>query len=309
MLTYLLWAFTARLAPRVPQRLQAVLGAAGGTLAYLLNRRARAAALRNLAVICPDLTERERRRLAIRTFVHGAWSYLELFVLAHTGPDKLRAAYRIVGWEHLDAALADGRGVIMVTAHVGAPSVTGQLVALHGVQANVVVEPMRPAALHRLINHLRGAFGIRTLPIDASTVRHIVAALRRNEVVGILADRDVAGSGEILPFFGRPTRVTTAAATLARRTGASVVPAIAFRTGAFHGVGRIEPAVEIPTTSSPAGDARAGTLRILERIERFVREHPEQWVMFSDIWPEDVEKRAEDTQRSSTIRGASGPGA
>jgi KDO2-lipid IV(A) lauroyltransferase len=135
------------------------------------------------------------------------------------------------------------------------------------------------------MNGLRGAFGIGTIPLAASAARQIITALRRNEVVGILADRDVAGSGELLGFFGRPARMTTAAATLARRTGATIVPAITYRSRPFSGFGRIEAPVEIPSTSSARDDIRNGTLRLLLRLEGFIREHPEQWVVFTDIWP------------------------
>jgi KDO2-lipid IV(A) lauroyltransferase len=304
MLMYALLALAAWVAPRLPRNVLAVLGVAAGVAAYAANRGARAAVLRNLAVVCPTASPPQLRRLAMRTFIHGAWADLELFALARTRPEALRDAYSITGWEHLDAALARGHGVIMVTAHVGAPSVAGQLVALHGVKANVVVESMRPAALHRLMNGLRGAFGIGTIPLGASTVREVVGALRRNEVVGILADRDVAGSGEVFSFFGRPTRVTTAAATLARRTGAIVVPAITYRSRPFEGYGKIGPPVEVPSTGGAREDVSEGTRRLLARLEEFVRERPEQWVVFTDIWPSLNDKDNHRAEHSDTIARA-----
>lgn len=285
MWTYLLFRLAVPLVPRLPRRLLAILGQIAGSIAYAANRSARDAVNRNLAVVLPDVDPGIRRRLTQRTFIHGAWGYIELLGLAGATPERLRESYNIQGWEHLDAALAEGQGIIMVTCHAGAPSAGGQLVALHGVPTTLVVEPLQPAPLHDLVASLRGVFGVRIITVGRESAREMIAALRRSELVGIVSDRDVAGSGRDLPFFGISTRVTTAAATLALRTNAVVLPAFAARTGLFTGVGRIEAPVEMPRSGDSADDLREGTLRILARIEAFIREHPDQWAVFSDVWP------------------------
>ena len=281
---FLLFRVGVLLVPRVPRGILVLVAWIAGIAAYSLNRRARAAVGRNLAHVVPEASGASGRRLILRTFVHGGLGYVELFALANVDPTRIRAGYHITGWEHLDAAFAAGRGVILVTCHAGAPSAAGQRVALYGRPTTLVVEPLQPPEVHDLVARLRGAFGVRIVTTGRETVRELVAALRRNELVGIVSDRDVAGSGRVLPFFGAPTRVTTAAATLALRTNAVVLPAFAARTRLLEGNGRIEPAVEIPRTGNAREDVRVGTLRILARIEAFIREHPEQWAVFTDIW-------------------------
>jgi len=285
MWTYLLFLVGVPLASRMPRRLLTIFGQIIGTVAYVANRSAREAVSRNLEVVLPDATGATRRRLARRTFIHGVWSYIEQLRLGGSTAEQVTASYRMDGWEHLDAAFAQGHGVIMVTSHAGTPGVAGQLFALNGVPTTMVVEPLRPRRLHDLVARLRGAFGVHIIAVGREGAREMIAALRRNELVGIVSDRDVAGSGRELPFFGIPTRVTTAAATLALRTNAVVLPAFAVRTQLFGGQGRIESPVEIPRTGNSAQDVREGTLRILARIEAFIREYPEQWAVFSDIWP------------------------
>src|SRR5207237_5134586 len=108
-------------------------------------------------------------------------------------------------------------GVIMISGHVGPFSAAGQLVALSGVPTTVLVERLEPPRLHAFVAGLRESFGLRLLPADRAAIREALASLRRDEVVGMMCDRDVAGTGEPLPFFGRPPRLTTAAATFARR--------------------------------------------------------------------------------------------
>jgi len=188
----------------------------------------------------------------------------------------------------------------MVTAHVGAPATAGQAVALRGVPTTIVVEQLQPPPLHDLVARLRGAFGVRIITVGRESAREMIAALRRNELVGIVSDRDVAGTGRELPFFGTPTRVTTAPAILALRTNAVVLPAFAARTELFAGKGRIEPPVEMPRTGDTASDIREGTLRILQRIEAFIREYPDQWGVFSHVWP-GVPPANEDPPGLSTI--------
>jgi len=285
-LKYLLFRLAAAVIPRLPRPVLLLLSYVAGSLTYALTPSARVAVERNLAVAFPGLDRQTRRRLVQRTFVHGAFGYVELFSLAQATPQELQASYHIDGWENLDAAIAAGRGAIMVTCHAGAPTMAGQLIGLSGVPTTLAVELLTPPAVHELIADLRGGLGVRIVSVGPATARALISALRRNELVGIVADRDIAGSGTELPFFGKPTRVTTAVATLAVRTGAVVLPAFAARTALLEGTGRIESPVEMPRTGDTTDDIRDGTLRILARIEAFIRSHPEQWAVFDEIWPE-----------------------
>jgi KDO2-lipid IV(A) lauroyltransferase len=251
--------------------------------------------MRNLAVVLPAVSDRNRRRIAVQVFIHGAWSYIEVLCMTRVRPQSLADAFPISGWEHLDAALTQGRGVIMITAHIGAPSLAGQRVALYGVPTMVAVEQLDPPALHELVASRRAAFGWRMVPAGFSAAREILAALRRNEIVGMVCDRDVAGSGDRLCFFGKPTHVTTAAAIFALHTGAVVLPAVAYRSKPFAGIARIEAPVEMPRTADSAADVREGTQRILVRLESWIRAHPEQWVVFTDVWPREGTGREQGT--------------
>jgi KDO2-lipid IV(A) lauroyltransferase len=311
MAQYLLFLLARRLLARVPRRALGALGVTAGAVAYIVARRAREAIQRNLAVGLPDASDDERRRLALRAFIHAAWSYIELLTLkpelssprsreSGTYPPPPPSTVpsptpnpqtptpsdiHIEGWEHVERALVRGKGVIMVGVHVGPLALGGQAVCARGIPTTLVVEQLQPPAFHRLTVDLRAQTGLRQIPLGPAALRGMVEALRRNEIVGIVVDRDVAGSGELLPFFGRTTRMTTAAAAIALRTGAAVLPALVYRTGPFTAVGQIQAEVEIPKTGDAAADVREGTLRILQRMEAFIRQHPDQWVVFSDIWP------------------------
>ncbi|MBM2810412.1 MAG: lipid biosynthesis acyltransferase [Chloroflexi bacterium] len=285
MTTYLLSVLVRVVVRWLPIRALAVVGTISGLVGYMCGLRARESVLSNLAVMLPNATASERRRLARRTFIQGAYGYIELMSIPRTTRAQIAAAYEMEGWEHYDRPLSEGRGVIMVGGHIGPTSLAAQHIAIHGPQLTAVVEPLHPPRLHNLVAELRGAHGLGLVVSGRSAVREMLGRLRRNEVVGIMCDRDVAGSGEPHAFFGQSTRITEAAATFALRTGAAVVPCVVYRTGLFHGRGRFEPAIEMPRTGDTRADVREGTQRIIALLEEFIREDPAQWAMFNEVWP------------------------
>jgi lauroyl/myristoyl acyltransferase len=262
------------------------LGILVGGLAYLFARKPRAVVMRNLRVVCPEASEGRLRRLAFWVFVHGAWGNMETLALpAHADPSAMLESFTVDGWERFHRVRPTDRGLIMITSHVGSPATAGQIVAAQGVPCTVVVEQLNPPELHDLVAKARSAFGLRMLPIGPDAAKELLSALRRNEIVGILCDRDVAGTGELLPFFDRPALVTTAVATLARRANVPVLPCVAYRTGPFRGHAYVLEPFEIPRTSNARQDIREGTLRIVGVMEELIRKHPEQWAIFADVWP------------------------
>jgi KDO2-lipid IV(A) lauroyltransferase len=148
-----------------------------------------------------------------------------------------------------------------------------------------VVEEIRPPRLFDLFMRVRSAQGLRLIPSNRPAVRVIVAALRRNEIVGLLCDRDVQGTGRALAFFGRPTLLTTAPAALALRTGAVVLPSVAYRQALYRGAGYVGEPIEMPRTGDTEADVQEGSQRIVRCLESLIRAHPEQWTVFTDVWP------------------------
>jgi len=288
MLKFRLFVVANFLVPHLPTRFLEVVGWLAGLTAFVVARGSRQAVLRNLAIVCPNLSSHQRGRLAAATFVHAAWGYIELFGIPARSPESMQHAFPIDGLDRINDALALGRGLIMVTAHLGPASYAMQLLATRGTPISVLVEPLEPPKLHELVAGLRGAFGLHMVRAERTAVRYVLAALRRGEIVGIASDRDVAGSGEILPFFGRPARMTTAAATFALRSGAPILPAFAFRTRLYHGYGYVDEPLEVVGSGDHAQDVQAMTQEIITRLERAIRLHPEQWAVFQEIWSKDT---------------------
>jgi KDO2-lipid IV(A) lauroyltransferase len=225
-------------------------------------------------------------RLVRAVFRHAALNYYDLLRLPHMDAASLRASVAVRGWEHLEAARAPGRGVLLVTAHLGSVSLVGQMVAVSGCPANVVVEAIQPPELLDLMQALRGSHGITPLPAGPGLLRAIVAALGRNEVVGLLSDRDVLGNGVEVTFFGARTRLPGGAAGLGLRTGAAVLPAFTARRPDGGYLGWFEPPLALVQTGNVRADVETNTERITRTVEAAIRRYPEQWTVFQRVWPD-----------------------
>jgi len=266
-----------RALPLMPRALIGPFAELVGTLAYLAAPGARRAVRANLAVIAP---ERNGRGLVRRIFVEQTRNYVEIFSIPRTDPEKLLAALRTDGWEHVARAYEQGKGVILASAHLGPVSVVGQMVLAHGYPVALPVE-VETSEFQRSVNRARGGAGLQLIRTDSA--RGIFRFLREGKVLGILADRAVTGVGERVEFFGREALLPSAAVVLSMRTGAPLVPAFAGRSDGVL-TASFEPPLDIPDTGDRSADVREGVQRFARVLERYVRRTPEQWTVFEDFW-------------------------
>jgi lauroyl/myristoyl acyltransferase len=246
-----------------------------GTLAYLASPTARRNVRANLAVIAPG-----RNTSARRIFVEQTRNYVEIFSIPGTRPERLLASLRVEGWEHVAHAYAQGKGVILASAHLGSVSFVGQLVLAHGLPVALPVE-VETSEFQRAVNRARGGAGLQLIRTDSSL--GIFRVLREGKVLGILADRAVTGVGARVEFFGRPALLPNAAVVLSMRTGAPMLPSFAGRRGGVL-TATFEPPLEIPRTGDRDADVREGVQRFARVLERYVRDAPEEWTVFEDFW-------------------------
>ena len=149
-----------------------------------------------------------------------------------------------------------------------------------------LVEPVDPPEFLEFFRRHREGLGARMLPVGKSALRELFLALRRNEVVGLVTDRDVTGTGPTLEFFGEPTQFPDGIAALAVRTGAPILIAIASRRpdGRFDAL--FEPLPPVTLTGDPKADVLRLTQAIAGRLEYHIAIHPEQWTVFQRRWPQ-----------------------
>ena len=256
----------------MPWSVQRWIGGAIGWLLHRLMRRRRAIADANLACCFPDLDHTSRARIVRRHFHSLGVGFVEI-AIAWWGSDAVIAnRYRVVGSEHLEAALAHGRGVILFGGHFTTFEIGGRILASrHEVAATY--RPHNDSWSDAWIRAGRGRY-LSTL-IPHKNIREIVRYLGQNRVLWYAPDQDYGGQRRVFArFFAERAATTTATSWLARRSGAKIVPYASHRRTDHSGWEVVlEPALE----GFPTGDDLADTERlnaVLEvQIERSIDQY------------------------------------
>ena len=223
-------------------------------------------------------------RWARRSFRAYARYWVEGARLGRTSPVEVEERTFVQGLEYLADGVAMGRGVIMALPHVGSWEYGGAFLATQDLPMTSVAERIDPPELFDFFVQQRAAMGLTILPLDASSGSTVMSALRDGKLVGLLCDRDVAGNGIEVEFFGERTTMPAGPATLALRTGARLV------TGAvYSGPGRdhraiVEPPLDTTRQGSLRSDVARLTQEIAGRFEGLIRRAPEQWHVFQPLW-------------------------
>lgn len=259
------------------------LGAALGALAFHVDRRRRRIADENLRHAFPERSAAERRELARACFRHFGATFLDALSSLRFELSELCERTTVVGVEHLQAAEARGKGVILLGAHFGnweiVPSV---VVRVAGPAASVGRPPDNPHVA-KIVERLRTRFGNRALG-KRGAVRDMFRELRSGGRVGLLLDQRVRAKEAIaVPFFGRDAWTSPIVARLASKTGAAVVPV--FGEPLAGGRYRVEflPAL-VADDNDEDGASIDFTRRCLEVAERAIRAAPERWLWLHDRW-------------------------
>jgi KDO2-lipid IV(A) lauroyltransferase len=264
------------LARPIPIGLLATIGAGLGWIWYRLIPIRRSVARENIAGAL-DLDRAGTEPVVAAMYRHLGCSAAELVAL-----DRIAARARIVGLHHLTEALTGGRGVLLLSAHLGNWEVLVRVATRAERPVFVVTKHLTGRLAERIWRQLRS--GGAELLHERGAGRAIRRALADNAIVAFVLDQHEAGRGRcVVPFFGRPAATSTGLARLARRTGAPVLPIFTFR--APDGVHEVEigAPVELPMVAGepdPAGD----TACLVGFVERAVRAHPEQWLWIHRRW-------------------------
>jgi len=217
---------------------------------------------------------------AVRSvFRTQAYNYVDLFLMPRLDPEWLASRTDTVNLGSFLEAHAQRKGVIVATAHLGNFDLLVQMTRAHGIPVTVLVEHLTPEQLFQTVIRLRGAHGVRL----TDSPREVLQTLRSEGVVAMAADRVLQGRGARVTFFGEPALMPAGAVELALRTGAVIVPAFGLRLpGRCYRI-TIEPALALPGPPDPSA-RHAGIRELLNVLERHIRAHPEQWVVFQPIW-------------------------
>lgn len=232
----------------------------------------------NLRIAYPDLEAQARHEIAVQSYVHFSWNVVDFLRSERWTAEQLCEHVSFIGKEHIDAALAHGKGVLLVSLHLGNFELAIQRVGVAGIRPLVIGRPLRNEYLYARIRRARTRFGAHLVDRD-SAVKEMLRTLRKNGLVAVLNDQYVRPSrGVFAPFLGARASTHAGVAMLALRTGAKVVTGHALRDGEDHHTVYVFPGPEVPRTGDRKRDIEAATAAYNAALERFIREHPEQWM-------------------------------
>ncbi len=286
MLEYLVFLLLSLLAPRIPPRVAYWVCRPVGDLTYWFSPGRRRAVRRNLEIILGS-EARDLDRRTREVFREGAKNYYDTFLAPGLSDQQLEKMISLEGWDNLQRALEMGRGVVLVTAHLGSPALVAQILGARKARMTVVAEPLRSRRLFELMARVRATReSIRVVPFSPTVTHELTEALGRNEVIGVVADRDISKNGIPVRFFGVETLLPVGPVMLALRTGAALMPAFTYRLPDGGLVGRIREPLDLERTGRLREDLRLNTQKLAGVLEEAIRKSPEQWTVFEPIWPE-----------------------
>ncbi|HRJ27282.1 MAG TPA: lysophospholipid acyltransferase family protein [Fimbriimonadaceae bacterium] len=254
------------------------IGARWGRRFFKLSRKHRERALANLKLAFPDRPDAERLLIAESTFEHFGRTTADFLRSWSRSEKEFEDSMSVNGVEHLEAALAQGRGVLLITGHFGNWERLSAWLSSRGYPLSVIARDANDSGLNSLVNSLREKPGTRVVPRGNST-RTILERLKANELIGILPDQN--SQEQIIPFFGHPAGTVMGPGVLHERTGAPVVCCWCVYVSPGNYQMWFEPALEAERTEIKG----EGMMRAIHHsLEAVISAHPEQWLWFHDRW-------------------------
>ena len=284
-LEYWLVVVVARFLGRMPRGLARLLA---GMLAFSVHwafGRLRRVGVRNLELAFPELPFETRKRILRAVYLYLGWQLVEFCRMTRYTAQNTRDWIRTEGLEHYLAAQARGKGVLIVTGHLGAWELSSFYHSLMGYPMGMVIRRLDNRRLDDYVNAIRCLHGNRVLHKD-DFGRGLLTAMRAGQTVGILMDTNMTPpQGEFVKFFGRPACTATGLAHVARKTGAAVLPGfMLWEPGEQKYVLHFGPEIEIPRTGDAQADILAGTQLCTAAIEIWIRRYPDQWLWIHRRW-------------------------
>ena len=263
----------ARMLTHLPWRWQLAIGRALGRIMYRLARRRRHIARINLQLCLPAQTEAERRQVLRKHFEALGMGALETAMSWWMPDHRLEPLCRIEGLENLQHALAQGRGVILLTAHFTTLEIGGRLLAMHA-PFHVLFREHKNRLFHAVMRNAREINYEKAIP--RGDMRAMLRSLRDNHPVWYAPDQNYGREHSIfVPFFGVPAATITATARIAQLSNAPVVPLFqALRSDGRGYLIRLDPALR----HFPGSDIEAATRRVNGIIEDLIRRAPAQYL-------------------------------
>ncbi len=269
----------------LPRGVARFFGGALGGFAFLLFPRLRRTGERNLQLAFAAASATWRRGVLRRLYRNLGWQVAEFCQMQRYTRQNTSGSIRYEGLEHFEHAEEKGRGVLIVTGHLGAWELSSFYHSLMGHPMSMVIRRLDNEQVDRFVNRIRCLHGNQVLHKD-DFARSLIAAMRAGRSVGILMDTNMTPpQGVFVPFFGVPACTASGLARVAARTGAAVLPGfLLWHEEERQYVLHFYPEIVLQRSEDTDADAVENTARCTAAIESVIRAYPEQWLWVHRRW-------------------------
>jgi KDO2-lipid IV(A) lauroyltransferase len=271
----------------------------GGFLSYFYFKisKDKKQILQNLHTAFPEKSDEEIEKNKNDFAVHLGKSLCEFLGLKYLNQKRFLELFEFVGKENLDVALKNGKGVILLTGHVGNWEFVGAYLASIGYPINVVAKKIYDERLNDILVSMRRSKGVNSLLRTEST-KDMIKVLKNNECLGILIDQDTKVKGCFVNFFGKSCFTPIGATVMAMKYDAVVVPVFARRIENNRHLIQLHKPVELQKTDDAEDDIIKNTQKFNDIIENQIRKYPAQWVWIHKRWKTPVALEAYSEKRN-----------
>jgi KDO2-lipid IV(A) lauroyltransferase len=268
-----------------PRRVARAIGALVGRIALALTPRLRGVGHRNLALAFPGKTAAERQQILRKLYRNLGWLLAEFCQMPRYTQGMANSFIRYEGLEHYLAARDRGKGVLVLTGHLGAWELSSFHHSLMGYPMSIVIRRLDNPLVDNLVNRIRCLHGNQVLHKD-DFARGLLGSMRRGETVGILMDTNMTPpQGSFVDFFGHPACTGSGLARVAMKTGAQVLPGfLLWEESTQQYVLRFGAPLPLTSTDDVEADALAHTAMFTKVIEDYIRQYPDQWLWVHRRW-------------------------
>ena len=282
---YWLVVAVARTLGRMPRSVARLFAGGLAFLVYWLFGRLRRVGVRNLAMALPELSPKAKKKILRQVYINLGWQLVEFCRMTRYTRENTRDWLRTEGLDNYLAAEARGKGVLVITGHLGVWELSSFYHSLMGHPMGMVIRRLDNRRLDDFVNGIRCLHGNKVIHKD-DFGRGLLLAMRSGQTVGILMDTNMTPpQGSFVKFFGLEACTATGLAHVARKTGAAVLPGfMLWEPSERRYVLHFGPEIQIPHTANPAEDILAATQLCTQAIESWIRRYPDQWLWIHRRW-------------------------
>lgn len=284
---YYLYSAAFFLARAFPLKVCYALAEVFARIYWAIAVRDRKAIRANMKVIFGDtLTEKEINRHVYGLFRNFAKYLADFFRFPKFDRDEVSRMVEVVGTQNIDKALAEGKGAILLSIHLGNWEMGGQVIGALGYPLHAIALEHGDKRVNDLFLKQRAMNDMKVIPLGIQ-VKQCFNVLKRNELLAIVGDKDYTSNGEHIEFFGKKALIPKGPAFFSLKTGAPILVTVVVRKSDDTFRMSIDEPIKFEPTGDRDKDITALMREYIKVMESYIRETPEQWYAFRRVWDQE----------------------